>query len=194
MFDYVNGIISEIQPNAVIIDLQGLGFRVLMPNPYALASAVGQQQKIYVEQIIREDAHFLYGFLSQEERSVFQALLQVSGIGPKSALAIMAYDDLTGLLAALKAEDVKYLTKFPGVGKKTAQQMILDLSGKLEQLSYQEVAPVDIDPIMEETKAALLALGYSEKESTKVLKKLEKECFADVNSCLSQALKVMMGA
>ncbi|MGC3438144.1 Holliday junction branch migration protein RuvA, partial [Enterococcus faecium] len=85
---------------------------------------------IYVHQVIREVAHLLYGFDSLEDKQLFLRLVSVSGIGPKSALAIMASEDHSGLIQAVESCDVTYLTKFPGVGKKTAQQMILDLKGK----------------------------------------------------------------
>ena len=118
----------------MVLDVNGIGYQIAIGNPYRYSSKMEQSVTIYVQQIIREDAHLLYGFETLAEKELFLRLLSVSGIGPKSGLAIMANEDHQGLIQAIEAGDVTYLTKFPGVGKKTAQQMVLDLKGKLTEL------------------------------------------------------------
>lgn len=189
MYEYIKGTVTMITPGYIVVENQGVGYKILVPNPYSFHQEEAVQ--IYIEMIVREDSHTLYGFLQKEEKEIFQALLQVSGIGPKSALAIMAFGDLNGLVAALEEENITYLTRFPGVGKKTAQQMILDLNGKL--LPKEEVkAPVSASPVVEEATSALQALGYSEKEVARVMKKMKDETFTDVQDCISQALRLMV--
>ena len=159
---------------------------------------MNKEVKIYVHQVIREDAHLLYGFGSLEEKQLFLRLVSVSGIGPKSALAIMASDDHSGLIHAVESGDVTYLTKFPGVGKKTAQQMILDLKGKFGELSietpfnlFDETALQDATALSEAMEA-LSALGYSEREVKRVEKQLKEVENQTTDEYLRQALKLMM--
>ena len=136
---------------------------------------------------VREDAQQLYGFKTIEERELFKKLIQVSGIGPKSALAILASGNPSHVITAIEMEDEKYLVKFPGVGKKTARQMILDLKGKLGSLLEKVELPSAEDELplfgvnpyqheLDEAMLALHALGYSEKELEKIKPQLsEKE-------------------
>ena len=163
-------------------------------NPYAFSGKLNQEVKIYLHQVIREDAHSLYGFSTLEGKQLFLKLISVSGIGPKSALAIMANEDHAGLITAVENGDVTYLTKFPGVGKKTAQQMILDLKGKVAELVGEEpTAPVTVaNTALDEAMAALKALGYSEKEIKKAEKYLSPNTTKSTDEYLREALKLMM--
>lgn len=178
MYEYIIGQVVEMTPAYLVLENQGIGYQILCGNPYYYAGKIEEQIKIYLHQVVREDAHTLYGFKTKEEKSLFLRLISVSGIGPKSGLAIMANEDHTGLIQAIENSDVTYLTKFPGVGKKTAQQLILDLKGKLGELlpDYPESTQVLVakteNPPLEEAMAALQALGYSEKEVKKVYKSL----------------------
>jgi len=148
--------------------------------------------------IVREDAHTLYGFKKLEEKLLFLRLISVSGIGPKSAIAIMANDDHEGLIAAIESDDVTYLTKFPGVGKKTAQQMILDLKGKLGELAGELTGNLAMPLFDTDTSAlteaisALSALGYSEREIKRVETTLKKEGAHSTDEYLRKALKLLM--
>ena len=126
MFEYMIGRVIDITPAYIVLENNGIGYKIAMGNPYRLSSQVNQEVKIYLHQVIREDAQLLYGFSRLEEKELFLRLISVSGIGPKSALAIMANEDYTGMVSAIESGNVTYLVKFPGVGKKTAQQMILD--------------------------------------------------------------------
>ena len=179
MYEYITGRLTFISPSYVVLDVNGIGYQIAIGNPYRYSSKMEQSVTIYVQQIIREDAHLLYGFETLAEKELFLRLLSVSGIGPKSGLAIMANEDHQGLIQAIEAGDVTYLTKFPGVGKKTAQQMVLDYEG-------------NDDTALAEAMEALQALGYSPKEIKKVEKVLEKESLQNTDDYLRAALKLMM--
>ena len=131
MYEYITGNLIQIYPTYLVIDVNGIGYRLLCANPFRWQKNLQQQVTCYVEQIVREDSITLYGFKDQVEKQLFLTLNKVSGIGPKSALSILAADDHEGLMNAIDSGDSQYLTKFPGVGKKTAQQMVLDLKGEL---------------------------------------------------------------
>ena len=158
--------------------------------------------KLYLHQVVREDAQLLFGFGSLEEKQLFLKLISVSGIGPKSGLAIMAsVADHGGLINAIEGEDVTYLTKFPGVGKKTAQQMILDLKGKLGELESSEAAVAAMtatevvttsNQALAEALEALSALGYRDREIKRITKQLEALGETTTDVYLSNALKFMM--
>ena len=200
MYEYLQGKLVAITPSYVVIDVNGVGYRVYMANPYQLSGKEQTEQRLYIHQSIRDDAHLLYGFASFEERQLFERLIQVSGIGPKSALAILAVSDNTGLIKAIQEENITYLTNFPGVGKKTAQQMIIDLQGKLDEiilfaeelwdLSAKEEAPVNENE--KEALEALQALGYSDCEIKKVQKALQNETSLSTSDYISKALRLMM--
>lgn len=195
MFEYIIGTLKEITPAYVVVETGGFGYQIAMGNPYRLSSQLESQVKIYLHQVIREDAHLLYGFNQLEEKQLFLRLISVSGIGPKSGLAIMANEDHEGMVQAIESSNVTYLTKFPGVGKKTAQQMILDLQGKLGELAGEvpvaTVAPTE-NHALAEAMAALEALGYSAKEVKKAEKALKEESGLTTDEYLRQALKAMM--
>lgn len=166
MYAYIKGIIKHIEPSHVVIENNGIGYLIIVPNPYKYH--VGEERTIYIYHYVREDINNLYGFEDQEYRLMFIKLISVSGIGPKSALSILATDDIKGVINAIELGDVKYLTKFPGIGNKTAQQIILDLRGKLAT----EDTIVNFSHL-EDASSALLALGYSKKDVNKVLKDID---------------------
>lgn len=198
MYEYLIGTVTYISPYYIVVENQGIGYQVALGNPYRYSGKMNEQVKIYVHQVIREDAHALYGFTSLEEKQLFLRLVSVSGIGPKSGLAIMASDDHPGLIQAIESGDVTYLTKFPGVGKKTAQQMILDLKGKLGELvtemplSLFDVSEKEDASARSEALEALSALGYSAKEIKRVEKQLATIDNLTTDEYLRQALKLMM--
>lgn len=198
MYEYLTGVVTFINPYYLVIETNGIGYQIALGNPYRYSSKLNKEIKLYVHQVIREDANLLYGFDSLEEKQLFLRLVSVSGIGPKSALAIMASDDHSGLIQAVETGDVTYLTKFPGVGKKTAQQMILDLKGKFGELSidtpfnlFDESTAQDATALSEAMEA-LSALGYSDKEVKRVEKQLKEVENLTTDEYLRQALKLMM--
>ena len=127
MYEYIIGKVTFVSPYYIVVETNGIGYQISVDNPYRYSGKMDTDIKLYLHQVVREDAQLLFGFGSLEEKQLFLKLISVSGIGPKSGLAIMAsVADHGGLINAIEGEDVTYLTKFPGVGKKTAQQMILD--------------------------------------------------------------------
>lgn len=194
MYEYLNGELAHILPTAIVIDVHGVGYQVVFANPYRLQDSLKKQIKVLVQQVVREDSITLYGFISSEERELFQRLISVSGIGPKSAMSILANDDTEGFVNAVESGNVTYLTKFPGVGKKTAQQIILDLKGKFEALPEETTKAVvsTNQATLEEAKDALLGLGYSAKEITKIWKSLEAAAPSTTQEALKVAFKLLM--
>lgn len=194
MYEYLNGELAHILPTAIVIDVHGVGYQVVFANPYRLQDSLKKQIKVLVQQVVREDSITLYGFISSEERELFQRLISVSGIGPKSAMSILANDDTEGFVNAVESGNVTYLTKFPGVGKKTAQQIILDLKGKFEALPEEATKAVvsTNQATLEEAKEALLGLGYSAKEITKIWKSLEDAAPSTTQEALKVAFKLLM--
>ncbi|QDK70133.1 Holliday junction branch migration protein RuvA [Lactococcus protaetiae] len=197
MFEYLNGKLVKISPTHIVIDVQGVGYLVSVANPYAWSATMNTEIKVFVHQVIREDAHTLYGFINEGEKSLFLRLISVSGIGPKSALAIIAASDNEGLINAIDSNDIKYLTKFPGVGKKTAMQMVLDLAGKFDlttssALTVNSVSTDSNNVALEEAIEALQALGYRATELKKVEKELANQKGLTSEEYIKSALKLMM--
>ena len=194
MYEYLNGELAHILPTAIVVDVHGVGYQVVFANPYRLQDSLKKQIKVLVQQVVREDSITLYGFISSEERELFQRLISVSGIGPKSAMSILANDDTEGFVNAVESGNVTYLIKFPGVGKKTAQQIILDLKGKFEAVQEETTKAVvsTNQATLQEAKEALLGLGYSAKEITKIWKSLEAAAPSTTQEALKVAFKLLM--
>ncbi len=130
MYAYIKGKISEINPTNIVVDNNGIGYEVVVANPYEYQ--LNEEKIVFISQQVREDSNILYGFSNKEQKKVFLLLLKVKGVGPKSALAILAGGTSEEIIGAIENQDVKYLMKFPGIGKKSAQQIILDLQGKID--------------------------------------------------------------
>ncbi|HEO4950621.1 TPA: Holliday junction branch migration protein RuvA [Streptococcus agalactiae] len=188
MYDYIKGKLSKITAKFIVVETAGLGYVIYVANPYSFSGYVNQEVTIYLHQVIRDDAHLLFGFHTENEKEIFLNLISVSGIGPTTALAIIAVDDNEGLVSAIDNSDIKYLTKFPKIGKKTAQQMILDLSGKFVEASGESSTSRKVsseqNSNLEEAMEALLALGYKATELKKV-----KAFFEGTNETVEQYIK-----
>ncbi|AMD33213.1 TPA: Holliday junction branch migration protein RuvA [Streptococcus agalactiae] len=188
MYDYIKGKLSKITAKFIVVETAGLGYVIYVANPYSFSGYVNQEVTIYLHQVIRDDAHLLFGFHTENEKEIFLNLISVSGIGPTTALAIIAVDDNEGLVSAIDNSDIKYLTKFPKIGKKTAQQMILDLSGKFVEASGESATSRKVsseqNSNLEEAMEALLALGYKATELKKV-----KAFFEGTNDTVEQYIK-----
>lgn len=188
MYDYIKGKLSKITAKFIVVETAGLGYVIYVANPYSFSGYVNQEVTIYLHQVIRDDAHLLFGFHTENEKEIFLNLISVSGIGPTTALAIIAVDDNEGLVSAIDNSDIKYLTKFPKIGKKTAQQMILDLSGKFVGASGESATSRKVsseqNSNLEEAMEALLALGYKATELKKV-----KAFFEGTNETVEQYIK-----
>ena len=181
-----------VNPAYIVLDVVGVGYKLYTPNPYQFIE--NKEYCIFVEQVVRENAITLYGFATNEDKQLFLKLISVSGIGPKSALAIMAAENSQSLMAAIEQGEIKYLTKFPGVGKKVASQIILDLKGKLD-ISAQPQLELILDqdnPALKDAILALSALGYSNKEVEKIKPKLEKLPNQSADHYIKEALKLLL--
>lgn len=193
MFEYINGVLSEITPAYVVLETNGVGFLIYMANPYRLTDYKDRDVRLYVYQEVRDDSQLLYGFRTADEKQLFLKLIKVSGIGAKSAMSILANDDHQGLIRAIESDDIKYLTQFPGVGKKTAGQLVLDLKGKLGEFALEPdiEKPVSDNQALSEAMQALDALGYSKKDITKVEKALAEDEETTTDAYLRKALSLL---
>ncbi|EMV4606668.1 Holliday junction branch migration protein RuvA [Listeria monocytogenes] len=199
MYDYIKGTVTTITPKYIVVEAGQIGYQIITGNPFSFQRLEGTEAQVFLYQHVREDNISLFGFQTTEERYLFKKLLSVSGIGPKSALAIIASGDVVPLISAIESEDDVYLTKFPSVGKKTARQIILDLKGKLADVVASEivyVAPENdmvagLSPQLEEAVLALEALGYSTRELKKVIPKLAKEADLTSDAYIKLALQLM---
>ena len=196
MYEYLKGIITKITAKYIVLETNGIGYILHVANPYAYSGKMNQEVHVYLHQVVREDAHLLYGFETEEEKQLFLNLISVSGIGPVSALAIIAADDNAGLVQAIESKNITYLTKFPKIGKKTAQQMVLDLEGKinldLEDAPAQSKAKVaEENQALEEAMEAMLALGYKATELKKI-KKFFEGTSDTAENYIKSALKMLV--
>lgn len=199
MYDYIKGTVTTITPEYIVVEAGQIGYQIITGNPFSFQRLEGTEAQVFLYQHVREDNISLFGFQTTEERYLFKKLLSVSGIGPKSALAIIASGDVVPLISAIESEDDVYLSKFPSVGKKTARQIILDLKGKLADVVASEivyVAPENdmvagLSPQLEEAVLALEALGYSTRELKKVIPKLSKEEDLTSDAYIKLALQLM---
>ncbi|WP_141433648.1 Holliday junction branch migration protein RuvA [Bacillus sp. 03113] len=204
MFEFIKGKLDYVCPEYIVLENAGIGYQIATPNPFAYSQQLKQEIQIFIYYYVREDLVALYGFHSREEKNLFTRLLNVSGIGPKGALAILASGEPRPLIEAIENEDEAFLVKFPGVGKKTARQMILDLKGKLSAIvpdyfpdlfSDQEMAVADhqFSLELEEAFLALKALGYSDKEIKRISPELKKEQMTTdqyIKTALQKLLKI----
>ena len=193
MYAYIKGTLSQLFPTHVVVETCGIGYEIQTPNSYRFEKYLEKEVQIYTSLIVREDAQLLYGFINEEEKEMFLSLIKVTGIGPKSALAILASSTPHEVKLAIENENDAYLTQFPGIGKKTARQIVLDLKGKVtiteensDDLLQTQVNGNEQNQIISEALLALQALGYSKRELTKVEKSLNKH---NVNS-VDEAVKI----
>lgn len=201
MIEFVKGYVDFVSPEYVVLDVNGIGYQINAPNPFIYQVNKEKMITIYTYQHVREDILALYGFQTREEKNLFLKLLNVTGIGPKGALAIIATGQPNQVVQAIENEDEKFLTKFPGVGKKTARQIILDLKGKLSDIVpaampnlFQqdvELLPPSEQPALDEALEALKVLGYGDREIKKVVPTLQKEVLT-TDQYVKRALQLLL--
>ena len=178
MFYYIKGTVTYKDINFMALDVGGVGYRVTVSGMTRSKLRQGEQAMLFTYLSVREDALQLYGFATQEEYDVFLQLIGVSGIGPKVALGILSSTTVSGLCSAIANKQASLLTKLPGIGKKSAERLILELKDKLAfvgtgdgEEAFVEAAPLG-DGILDEAAAALASLGYTPAETAPVLKQL----------------------
>jgi Holliday junction DNA helicase RuvA len=164
MISTLQGTVADKGENFLLVETGGLGFKVHVPSPLAIRwGTTGRHVQLFTHLHLRESDVSLYGFETKSELSFFEALLGVSGIGPKVALGTLSAGNVDALRSAIAAGDSDYLTQLPGIGKKTAQRIILDLRGKLKP---EELIPAPaLSPVDEDVLAALLSMGYNDTEA-----------------------------
>jgi Holliday junction DNA helicase RuvA len=193
MIGRLTGILLEKNPPQILLDVQGVGYELDVPmSTFYNLPALNEKVVLHTQLIIREDAHLLFGFLTHEERVAFRQLLKISGVGPKLALSVLSGLSLGDLAHAVANKDAARLTKIPGVGKKTAERLLLELQGKftLSGTGGEQDAPVASSN--SDIVNALLALGYNDKEAEWAAKQLPKE--VNVSDGIRQALKLLSKA
>lgn len=203
MYAYIKGTLTEITEDAVVVETGGIGYNIrVSTNTADLLPGIGSEVKIYTYTLVREDSFSLYGFLTRDDLDIFKKLITVSGIGPKGGLAILSVMSADALRFAVAAGDAKEIAKAPGVGKKTAERVILDLRDKISiEDTLRNLGSTDgraggdtglADNMMKrEAIEALTALGYSASEAAAAVKKVEISENDTSETILKQALKHM---
>jgi holliday junction DNA helicase RuvA len=202
LIEFIKGYVDNVTPEYIVIDHCGLGYQIHTPNPFSYKVSKQEEIIIYTYQHVREDILALYGFQSREEKALFMKLLNVTGIGPKGALAILASGNPSQVIEAIENENDTFLVKFPGVGKKTARQIILDLKGKLgdvaalyapDLFTHEDIEEKQTaNQALNEAIEALKVLGYAEREIKKVVPSLQEESLTTdqyVKKALQKLLK-----
>ena len=199
MYAYVKGTLTQLFPTHVVVETSGIGYEIQTPNSYRFQKYLNRDVQIFTSLIVREDAQLLYGFISEEEKDMFHSLIKVTGIGPKSALAILAASSPNGVKRAIENENDAYLTQFPGIVKKTARQIVLDLKGKvtITEEDSESLLKVDVNndeqsQVVKEAMLALEALGYSKRELSKVEKVLNKQSVSSVDEAVKVGLQTLV--
>ncbi len=200
MIAHINGILDDIYEDRVVIDVKGVGYNIYVSsNTLSALPPMGENVKLYTHTVVREDAFILFGFLNKDELFLFKKIITVSGIGPKGGLAffnILSADDLR---FAILSGDAKLLSSAPGIGKKTAEKLILELKDKLEwnkdfiakEISINNNTMPSLTGIKNEAVSALVALGYGAREAHEAVSKVDI-ADDDVEAVLKEALKQLL--
>ncbi|EDT16352.1 Holliday junction branch migration protein RuvA [Clostridium perfringens] len=200
MYEYIRGQFQGISKDYVVIELNNIGYKIFTSgNTMSNMPKVGDEVLLYLEQIVREDFIGLYGFTTREELEMFKLLLSINGVGAKAALSLLSISTVNNLKYGIMMGDEKHITRAPGIGKKTAQRIILELKDKLkpDELTSEEGQLIegindnsDYSFNINETLSALMALGYTEKEAQKALEKVDKAL--SIENMIKESLKLLM--
>ena len=187
MIGHLTGILMEKQPPEILLDVQGVGYELLLPmTSFYNLPEVGKQTSLFTHLVVREDAHLLFGFSQKTDRTLFRELIKTNGVGPKLALAILSAMSVDEFAYAIEREELSRLVKIPGIGKKTAERLLVELKGKFKEVkthdffvqgdhlpSVNAETVATIEP-SNEAVAALIALGYKPLDAEKMVKKVSK--------------------
>ena len=200
MISYIKGILEDMSPGMVVVDNHGIGYQMMVPMRGESFPKIGQEIKIYTHMHVREDDVSLFGFLSKEEKEAFELLIGVNGIGPKVGLSVLSTLSVYELKMAVISEDVKTISKTPGLGPKGAKKLILELKDKLsfEQLEEDGVGAEIFDTYADSSDSVmstiegLVSLGYSKSEAAIAVNKVEDAKDLTPEELLKKALKNIM--
>lgn len=194
MIGRLTGVLLEKNPPQVLVDVNGVGYEVEVPmSTFYNLPQTGERVTLHTQFIVREDAQLLYGFASDRERATFRQLLKVNGIGAKSALGILSGLSVEDLAQAIALQEANLLTRIPGIGKKTAERLLLELKDKLGfEAASSSAGTAHAHSTGHDTLNALLALGYNEREALAAVKQLPADI--SVSEGIRQALKTLSRA
>ena len=198
MISHLYGILEHIDKDHVVIDVGNVGYKVHVPSTVlSRLPQTGDKVKLFTIQVVREDSVALYGFLNKEERSLFSLFLSVSGIGPKLALALISGFTLDRLVAAIAQADVSLLSSIPGIGRKTAERIIVELKEKISKAYALKPAELGLgmkgdQAIISDSIAALISLGYTPREARETIMRLNLESAGSVEEVIRGALKTLV--
>ena len=197
MYEYIRGIFAAVNKDYIIVENGGIGYKIFTSGTtLANMPSINENVMLYLQQIVREDFIGLYGFITRDELNMFNLLLGVSGVGAKASLSLLSISSVTNLKYAILSGDEKTLTRAPGIGKKTAQRIILELKDKF---SKDDLIPkgltnsdnIEVNRNLSEALEALMSLGYSEKEAEKALKQVSQE--DSIEGIIKNSLKYLLG-
>ena len=187
MIGHLTGILMEKQPPEILLDVQGVGYELLLPmTSFYNLPEVGKQTSLFTHLVVREDAHLLFGFSQKTDRTLFRELIKTNGVGPKLALAILSAMSVDEFAYAIEREELSRLVKIPGIGKKTAERLLVELKGKFKEVKTHDffvqgdhLPSVNAETVAKiepsnEAVAALIALGYKPLDAEKMVKKVSK--------------------
>ncbi|EJO5346477.1 Holliday junction branch migration protein RuvA [Clostridium botulinum] len=196
MYEYIKGKYIDMYKDYIVIENNNIGYKIYTSgSTMAKLPSIGEIIMLYTEQIVREDFIGLYGFLTKDELNMFKLLLTISGVGAKASLSLLSISNVSTLKYAIKMGDEKTIVRAPGIGKKTAQRIILELKDKIEIDVVESEDEENTNKIIDDKKileaiAALVALGYSEKEASKVINLCDKN--NSLEQIIKEALKYLM--
>ncbi|MDO9436256.1 Holliday junction branch migration protein RuvA [Hydrogenophaga sp.] len=190
MIGKLTGTLLEKNPPQILLDCHGVGYEVDVPmSTFYNLPATGEQVALLTHFVVREDAQILYGFGTAAEREAFRQLIKISGVGPRTALSVLSGMSVSDLSQAITAQDSGRIIKVPGIGKKTAERLLLELKGKLgADLNLPGAGPAQTD-VQNDIQQALMALGYSDKDASAAFKALPKD--VGVSDGIKLALKAL---
>ena len=190
MIGRLQGKLVEKAPPQILIDVNGVGYEVDVPmSTFCNLPAEGQPVTLLTHMVVREDAQLLYGFATASERQAFRALIRISGIGPRIALAVLSGMSPNDLADAVEQGNTGLLTRVPGIGKKTAERLVLELKGKLNGAAFAATTGPTTSAIQNDIVSALIALGYSEREAQSAVRQLPPD--VTVNDGIRLTLKAL---
>jgi Holliday junction DNA helicase RuvA len=204
MIGRIQGILLEITPPDIVVDVQGIGYELQVPmNTLYRLPEIGAPVKLFTHFVVREDAQLLYGFSEPGERSLFRELIKINGVGPKLGLTILSGIEANVFVRVVRSNDVASLERLPGIGKKTAERLIIEMRDRLKDWREEEASEANetiqhtdflrMNKASREAESALVALGYKPKEAIQAIKALSADGLSS-QELIRQALKQMVNA